>query len=97
MFNIGVAKTLTIAQFFNTGVLTLIVDVLVPVLIRDKEEYPLIYRTGGLVYNIFYVFITNAFVTPIVSYFDPPFLVKKLTRFKVEKEEKMGKPHVYSQ
>jgi len=43
------------------------------------------YAKGGLVENMFYVFITNAFLTPALSYFDPMYFWKVHQRRKAIK------------
>lgn len=83
-YNTRVAVTITIAQFFNTCLLTFVIDVL----LKDGNKYALIFRTGGLVYNIFYVFISNAFATPLVAYFDPASIMKKLMRWYIERKDR---------
>lgn len=50
---------------------------------NGDDEYALIFRTGGLVYNIFYVFLSNAMIGPLVALFDPPVLIKKFYRYKI--------------
>ncbi|KRX05730.1 hypothetical protein PPERSA_09870 [Pseudocohnilembus persalinus] len=95
-----VAKGLTVAQFFVTGLLTFLVDIFITDLLTDNSSFSLIFRTGGLAYNIYFVFFTNAFVEPIINYINFPYLLKKFKRYYIEKQEAEnvgGKGLLYTQ
>ena len=64
----------------------------------DTEEQKLenglqsinIYGKGGLLENIYWVFITNAFLTPALAIFDPMYILKRVQQFFVERKEAKG-------
>jgi len=49
-----------------------------------------IYGKGGLIENMYWVFITNAFLTPALAIFDPMYILKRVQQFFVERKETKG-------
>jgi hypothetical protein len=84
----AVAEKLCIAQFLNTALTTVLAQILLYNAFGSTDSFKLgllavpFYGKGGLIENMFYVFITNAFLTPILSYFDPLYLYKLYERRK---------------
>ena len=37
-----------------------------------------LFGPGGLIYTIFYFFLMNAFLTPLINFIDPAYIIKKL-------------------
>lgn len=52
----------------------------------DKLEYLNFYGKGGLLENMYWVFITNAFLSPILTVFDPSYLWKNVQRKLAERK-----------
>lgn len=75
-YNISVAAKLTFAMFFNSAVITLIVNY------DWKNDW---FVPGGLATDATYILISNAFLSPLLYYFSPMVLVHKLKMRKVEK------------
>jgi len=90
----AVAENLAISQFMNTALTTLFAKVVISMqlnssanLVKDLKLADF-YGSSGVVRTAFFVFITNSFVNPIVTIFDPPFLLKKVLRRKALKDGK---------
>lgn len=77
MYNLSVATKLTVAQCVNTALITMIVNL-------DKDERWFI--SGGLVADMTYVLISNAFVQPLVYLFSPLYMLKLCKMRKAEKD-----------
>lgn len=75
-YNASVAIKLTIAMFFNTAVIAIIVN-------YDWEEDW--FKPGGLITDATYILISNAIVSPIIYWMSPMVCVHKLKMKKVEK------------
>jgi len=56
---------------------------------RNPEvSYSLI--IGGLLENMYWIFVTNAILTPLVTIFDPVYLWKRFKIFLMERQEEKG-------
>jgi hypothetical protein len=77
-YNISVSTKLTLAMFFNSALIALIVN-------YDWEKDW--FTRGGLVYDITYILISNAIVTPLVYYLSPVVCLHKYRIRKVKKTE----------
>jgi len=79
----GIAEKLSIAQLVNTAFTTLVAKTVVT-LYFDEGDYELsdfpLYNKGGVVESMFYVFISNAYCTPILNIFDPFYYMKLWSR-----------------
>lgn len=74
--NISVAIKLTIAMFFNTALVTLIVNY------DWSVDW---FQSGGLVQSVTYILFSNAFISPLIYLFSPVVLAHKLRMYKVKK------------
>ena len=72
-YNISVSTKLTLAMFFNSAVIALIVNY------DWQEDW---FTRGGLVFDITYIVISNAFVSPLLYIFSP---VVCLHRYRIRK------------
>lgn len=87
----AIAEKLCVAQFLNTALTTLVAQI---ILYNQFSELGFIngllavpfYGKGGMVENMFFVFISNAFLTPIMNLFDPGYFFKLYKRKKALKQ-----------
>ena len=87
----GIAEKLAVAQLINTAFTTLVAKVVVTIFLTDiGDESELsafgFYSKGGLIEGMFYVFISNAYCTPILNIFDFFYAMKLYSRRKAEKD-----------
>ena len=91
-FFTGIASKLSGAQIVNTAFTTLLAQVLV---FNNFKKDPSLeggisavsfYGAGGLLEDMFYVFITNAVLTPVFDFFDVFYIVKLCKRFFAERK-----------
>jgi len=88
----GIAKKLSITQFINTAFTTLFAQVVLYSTLQNDNPFESdfekinFYGKGGLLENMFYIFISNAFLTPLLTYFDPLYLLKLYQRKQVLKK-----------
>ena len=87
----GIAEKLAVAQLVNTAFTTLVAKVVVTIFLTDiGDENELsafgFYSKGGLIEGMFYVFISNAYCTPILNILDFFYAMKLYTRHKAEKD-----------
>ena len=66
-------------MFFNTAIINLLLDVFF---------FKNVFGQGGLIYTEFWVFITNALVSPLLLLFDFSTIKKKIQRKKILKQVK---------
>jgi len=82
----GITRKLSIAQFINTAFTTLIAKIVITasVAVGDHTiiETVNFYGVGGLLEAMFFVFITNAFSTPLMNFFDPFYYLKLFQRWR---------------
>lgn len=76
MYNLSVATKLTVAQCVNTALITMIVN-----LDRDDRWF----KPGGLIADMTYVLISNAFIQPIMYLFSPMYMLKLMKMRNAEK------------
>jgi hypothetical protein len=76
MYNLSVATKLTVAQCVNTALITMIVN-----LDRDDRWF----KSGGLVADMTFVLISNAFIQPIMYLFSPMYMLKLIKMRSAEK------------
>jgi len=92
-FFTSVADKLSMAQFLNTAFTTLLAQIALHNAFKQDGSFELgldaipFYGKGGLVENMFYVFISNAFLTPILALLDPMYFLKLYQRKKVLKTD----------
>jgi len=71
----GITQKLSVAQFINTAFTTLIAKIIITASVAVGEQTLIetvnFYGVGGLLEAMFFVFITNAFSTPLMNLFDP--------------------------
>lgn len=96
----AIAEKLCVAQFLNTALTTLVAQIILYNQFRETGSFiqgllavPF-YGKGGLVENMFFVFISNAFLTPILNLFDPTYLLKL---YKRKKAIKLGEQSTMTQ
>lgn len=81
----GVTKRLCVAMFINTAFTTIFAKLVSVAFHADgddtSDEFNF-YRSGGLLENIFYVFISNATLTPLYNLLDPFHFIKAYKRKK---------------
>ncbi|EAR96852.2 kinase domain protein (macronuclear) [Tetrahymena thermophila SB210] len=69
----NMAGKLAIAYFLNSGIMSFIIDVIVPRFTKEngiQAARVAIYRTGGLIYNMQYIFVMNAIIIPLMQLID---------------------------
>ncbi|KAL4510023.1 hypothetical protein ABPG72_010216 [Tetrahymena utriculariae] len=69
----NMAGKLAIAYFLNSGIMSFIIDVIVPRFTKEngiQAARNAIYRTGGLIYNMQYIFVMNAIIIPLMQLID---------------------------
>lgn len=78
----GVANMLTLAQVFNSAFSTLIVEFLLADTPEGKDRLQSVnfYGPGGVLENIYWVFITNSVLTPFLTMFDFGYIFKVFRR-----------------
>ncbi len=85
----GITQKLSVAQFVNTAFTTLIAKIVITSFLGDEEGSILktvnFFGVGGLLEAMFFVFITNAFSTPIMNIFDPFYYLKRFNQWKALK------------
>ncbi|CAD8180664.1 unnamed protein product [Paramecium pentaurelia] len=73
--DVSVATKLAIVQFFNSGIFTKVINILVYNFENDKpDNYAATYaysRQGGVISDAFFLLIVNSFFVPIFAYLDP--------------------------
>jgi len=84
----GVAQKLSIAQFMNTALTNLFAQLILASSgsVSSGLENLNIYGKGGLLENMYYIFITNAFLPPILTILDPSYFLKLFQRRRLEKK-----------
>jgi len=86
----GVAEKLAIAQFLNTAFTNLFAEIILASGDADNASDRLdilnFYGKGGLLENMYWVFITNAFLSPILTVLDPTYLWKNVQRYWTERK-----------
>ena len=80
----GVTKRLSVSMFINTAFTTLFAQLLTILIIGQDDEAGTFnfYKQGGLLENIFYVFLSNAILTPLYTVLDPFYMWKRFQRKK---------------
>jgi len=81
----GVAKRLCVALFINTAFTTIFAKLVSVVFHSAGDDTPddfNFYRPGGLLENIYYVFISNATLSPLYNLMDPFHYIKLYKRKK---------------
>jgi len=80
----AVAKKEIIALLINTAFTNLIVELILSEIFNSEESFLTsfhrlsLYRKGGLVENMFFVFIMNSLYSPIFNIFNPFYFMQKL-------------------
>lgn len=90
----AVAEYLSVSQFINTAFTTLFAKLVLSM--QFNPQYNLLsdikitdfYGSAGVVKSTFFVFITNAFVNPIINIYDPIEILKKYLQKKAHEEGK---------
>ena len=88
----AVAENLAISQFMNTALTTLFAKLVIAMQLNSTANIVMdlkladFYGSSGVVRTAFFVFITNSFVNPIVTIFDPPFVLKQVLKRKALKD-----------
>ena len=74
----GVTKRLSVSTFINTTFTTLFAQLLTLLVLDDDADTDTFnfYKQGGLLENMFYVFLSNAVLTPLLAIFDPFYVLK---------------------
>jgi len=99
----GVAQKLAIAQFLNTALTNLFAELILSQNNSEQEKAENgfqdvnIYAKGGLLENMYWVFITNAFLTPVLAIFDPIYIMKRGFQWLAERKEKKGEKSTMNQ
>ncbi|CAD8171330.1 unnamed protein product [Paramecium pentaurelia] len=83
--DVSVATKLAIVQFFNSGIFTKVINILVYNFENDKaDNYAATYsysRQGGVISDAFFLLIVNSFFVPIFAYLDPLYLYKQYQQY----------------
>lgn len=95
----AIAEKLCVAQFLNTALTTLTAQI---ILYNQFSELGFIdgllavpfYGKGGMVENMFFVFISNAYLTPLLNLFDFGYFIKL---YKRKKALKLGEKSTMTQ
>ncbi|CAD8085697.1 unnamed protein product [Paramecium sonneborni] len=78
--DVSVATKLAIVQFFNSGIFTKVINILVYNFQKEKpDNYAATYaysRQGGVISDAFFLIIVNSFFVPILAYLDPLYFYK---------------------
>ncbi|CAD8174102.1 unnamed protein product [Paramecium pentaurelia] len=83
-YDISAAKKLGFAQFLNTAIITLIVNL---VIIKEGEKsYYAVIKQGGLNQDVMLIFITNGIMPWLTSIIDPFYLYKLFMRFQIQSQ-----------
>jgi len=85
----GVARRLAISMCINTAFTTLFAKLVSLLFSNSPSQNPEpynFYRPGGLLENIFFVFLSNAILTPLYTIFNPFHYLKKYQRWKALRE-----------
>jgi hypothetical protein len=81
----GVAQKLSVAQFLNTALVSLFVELILAddtgLTGYNRLELVNFYGKGGLLENIYWIFITSAFLPPVMSLIDPGFQFKRVRQY----------------
>lgn len=77
-YNTSVAIKLTYAMFFNTALITLIVNY------DWKKDW---FTSGGLIVDATYILFSNAFLSPLIYLFSPIILIRIMKKRKAAKAE----------
>lgn len=84
----GIAEKLSVAQFINTAFTTLAAKFLITSS-RTVDQINVddvnVFGKGGIVESMFFVFISNAFLTPIMTYFDVFHYLKLFSQWRAPK------------
>jgi len=91
----GVAQKLAAAQFINTALTNLVAEVILSseentTHTHSRLEEVNFYGKGGLLENMFWVFIISAIQSPALIIFDVGYFIKLLKRSEVSKAAKRG-------
>ncbi|CAK69146.1 unnamed protein product (macronuclear) [Paramecium tetraurelia] len=78
--DVSVATKLAIVQFFNSGIFTKVINILVYNFQNENPDaHAATYaysRQGGVISDAFFLLIVNSFLVPIFAYLDPLYLYK---------------------
>ena len=80
-------------QLINTGFIPLLAKIVIAdnfsssLSFKDRFSTINIYGKGGLIENMYFVFIVHAFLQPIVTLFDPTYFYKKYLQKKGADED----------
>lgn len=90
-FFTGIAKKLVVSQIVNTAFTTLLAQVVLYNHFQQTKSLEGIdsvsfYGEGGLLEDMFYVFITNAILTPFLDFFDINYMIRLYKRYKAKKK-----------
>lgn len=78
-YHTTVALKLTIAQCVNTALIAIIVN-------NDKDSW---FTPGGLVVDMTWIFLSNAFISPLVYLLSPPYLFKRIRMWLAQRNDKI--------
>ena len=78
------------AQFFNMALLSFLIEVY----FAKSDKYVQIFKTGGLVYDIFILFLTASFIPPLLNIINIPSCLKK---YFIKKQIQMGSKSTLTQ
>ena len=79
-FNISLAKKLTFGQFFNTALTVFLVNLVA----HGKEGF---YKRGGFIFDLWFIFLSNTTVPPIINLFDVWWFIRLYKRKQIKAEK----------
>jgi len=84
----GVAQKLSIAQFLNTAIVNMLSQLILTNAdtLYNRFQSLNFYGKGGLLENMYWVFITNALLFPLLTFFDPFYIWKVFWQRRAEKQ-----------
>ncbi|CAK64281.1 unnamed protein product (macronuclear) [Paramecium tetraurelia] len=81
-YDISAAKKLGFAQFLNTAIITLIVNL---VIVKEGEKsYYAVIKQGGLNQDVMLIFITNGIMPWLMALLDPFYLYRLFMRYQIQ-------------
>jgi len=90
----GVTKKLAIALFLNTALTNLLAEIILADgdqdSLSDRVSNLNFYGKGGLLENMYWVFITNGILSPFIGLFDPYYFYRRLKQYRLERNEDRG-------
>ena len=83
--DISVAEKLSIAQFCNTALITFLANYWIYHVSGSSTNNEL-FKEGGLVTDLFSIFLSNAFIPIVMTYFNPWYGFRLYKRWKLERQ-----------